>query len=141
MPDADVAEFEAANNRVVKEITETVAWMKHDLLPQSHGKYALGADAFSKKLLYDEMVDIPLDRLLAIGEANLRRDHEAFTTVAAKIDPHKTPAEVMKAISDDHPAAVDLIPSAERTIEKILTDTPDPAQVARCRLGHGLAQQ
>ncbi len=112
------AEFEAANNRVVKEITETVAWMKHDLLPQSHGKYALGADAFSKKLLYDEMVDIPLDRLLAIGEANLRRDHEAFTAVAAKIDPHKTPADVMKAISDDHPAAVDLIPSAERTIEK-----------------------
>jgi len=112
------AEFEAANNRVVKEITETVAWMKHDLLPQSHGKYALGADAFSKKLLYDEMVDIPLDRVLAIGEANLRRDHDAFTAVAAKIDPHKTPADVMKAISDDHPAAVDLIPSAERTIEK-----------------------
>ena len=65
------------------------------------------------------MVDIPLDRVLAIGEANLRRDHEAFTAVAAKIDPHKTPAEVMKAISDDHPAAVDLIPSAERTIEKM----------------------
>jgi uncharacterized protein (DUF885 family) len=112
------AEFEAANNRVVKELTETVAWLKTDLLPQSHGKYAVGADAFSKKLLYEEMVDIPLDRLLEIGEANLRRDHEAFTAVAAKIDRHKTPAEVMKAIENDHPAAVDLIPSAERTIEK-----------------------
>jgi uncharacterized protein (DUF885 family) len=112
------AEFEAANNRVVKELTETVAWMKTDLLPQSHGKYAVGADAFSKKLLYEEMVDIPLDRLLEIGEANLRRDHEAFTSVAAKIDSHKTPAEVMKAIEENHPAADDLIPSAERTIEK-----------------------
>jgi uncharacterized protein (DUF885 family) len=113
-----LAEFNTANDAVVKAITETVAWMKSDLLPRSHGKYAVGADAFSKKLLYEEMVDIPLDRLLAIGEANLRRDHDAFTAVAAKIDPHKTPAEVMKAISDDHPAAVDLIPSAERTIEK-----------------------
>jgi uncharacterized protein (DUF885 family) len=111
-------QFNAANDAVVKAITETVAWMKTDLLPRSHGKYALGADAFSKKLLYEELVDIPLDRLLAIGEANLRRDHEAFTAVAAKIDPHKTPAEVMKAICDNHPAADDLIPSAERTIEK-----------------------
>ncbi len=111
-------EFTVANDAVVKAITETVAWMKSDLLPRSHGNYALGAEAFSKKLLYDEMVDIPLDRVLEIGEANLRRDHEAFTAVAAKIDPHKTPAEVMKAISDNHPGADDLIPSAERTIEK-----------------------
>ncbi len=113
-----LAEFNTANDAVVKSLTETVAWLKQDLLPRSHGKYALGADAFSKKLLYDELVDIPLDRVLAIGEANLQRDHEAFTAVAAKIDPNKTPAEVMKAISFDHPAEADLIPSAQRTIEK-----------------------
>jgi uncharacterized protein (DUF885 family) len=108
-------EFNAADDEVVKAITETVGWMKRDLLPRSHGNYALGADAFSKKMLYEELVDIPLDRLLAIGEANLKRDQEAFRAVAAKIDPSKTPAAVMKAISDDHPAEEDLIPSAMRT--------------------------
>ena len=39
-------EFNAADDKVVKEITETVDWLKQDLLPRSHGKYALGADAF-----------------------------------------------------------------------------------------------
>ena len=111
-------EFNAADDKVVKEITETVDWLKQDLLPRSHGKYALGADAFAKKLLYEELVDIPLDRLLAIGEANLKRDHEAFYAVAAKIDPTKTPAEVMKTLENDHPTVDDLIPSARRTIEK-----------------------
>jgi uncharacterized protein (DUF885 family) len=111
-------EFNAADDKVVKEITETVEWLKRDLLPRSHGKYALGADAFAKKLLYEELVDIPLDRLLAIGEANLNRDHEAFRAVAAKIDPHKTPADVMKALENDHPTVDDLIPSGRRTIEK-----------------------
>jgi uncharacterized protein (DUF885 family) len=111
-------EFNAADDKVVKEITETVDWLKKDLLPRSHGKYALGADAFAKKLLYEELVDIPLDRLLAIGEANLKRDHAAFYAVAAKIDPTKTPAEVMKTLEDDHPTADDLIPSGRRTIEK-----------------------
>ena len=117
--DADLLrEFNAADDEVVKEITETVAWMKKDLLPRSHGKYALGSDAFAKKLLYEELVDIPLDRLLAIGEANLARDHKRFQAVAAKIDPTKTPADVMKMLEDDHPTADDLIPSARRTIEK-----------------------
>ena len=113
-----LGEFNAVDDKVVKEITETVDWLKKDLLPRSHGKYALGVDAFSKKMLYEELVDIPLDRLLAIGEANLKRDHEAFRAVAAKIDPKKTPAEVMKALEDDHPTEDDLIPSARRTIEK-----------------------
>ena len=38
---------------------------------------------------------------------------------AKKIDSSKTPAEVMKTISEDHPTEAELIPSARRTIEKI----------------------
>jgi uncharacterized protein (DUF885 family) len=117
--DADLLkEFDAANDAVVKSLTETVAWMKKDLLPKSHGKYALGAETFSKQLLYEEMVDIPLDKLLAIGEGTLKRDQEAFRAVAEKIDAKKSPAEVMKSLSDDHPTEADLVPSARRTIEK-----------------------
>jgi uncharacterized protein (DUF885 family) len=111
--------FTTANDAVVKSLTDTVAWMKTDLLPRSKGKYALGADTFAKQLLYEERVDIPLDKLLEIGEANLKRDQEAFRAVARKIDAKKTPAEVAKALSDDHPTEADLIPSARRTIEKI----------------------
>jgi uncharacterized protein (DUF885 family) len=100
--DADLLkEFDAANDAVVKSLTETVAWMKKDLLPKSKGKYALGAETFAKQLLYKEMVDIPLDKLLAVGEANLKRDQEAFRAVAEKIDAKKTPAEVMRSLSDD----------------------------------------
>jgi uncharacterized protein (DUF885 family) len=118
--DADLLkEFSAANDAVVKSLTETVAWMKKDLLPRSRGKYALGAETFARQLLYEEQVDLPLDKLLAIGEATLRRDQEAFRAVARQIDATKTPAEVMKALSADHPTEADLVPSARRTIEKI----------------------
>jgi uncharacterized protein (DUF885 family) len=118
--DADLLrDFHAANDAVVKSLTETVEWMKKDLLPKSRGKYALGAETFARLLLYEELVDLPLDRLLAVGEANLKRDQEAFRAVARKIDAKKTPAEVMKALSDDHPTEADLIPSARRTIEKV----------------------
>ena len=111
-------EFDDANAAVLKSLDETVASMKNDLLSRSKGSYALGAETFSKQLQYEEMVDIPLDKLLAIGEANLKKDQEAFAATAKKIDSNKTPAEMMKTLSDDHPTADDLIPSAKRTIEK-----------------------
>jgi uncharacterized protein (DUF885 family) len=111
-------DFNAANDAVVKSLTETVAWMKMNLMPRSRGRYALGANAFARQLRYEELVDIPLDKLLAIGEANLRRDQAAFRALARQIDAKKTPAEVMKAIANDHPSEPDLVPSARRTIEK-----------------------
>jgi uncharacterized protein (DUF885 family) len=118
--DADLLrEFSAANDAVLKALAETVSWLKIDLLPRSRGKYALGAETFARQLRYEELVDTPLDELLALGEANLRRDQEAFRDTARKIDPRRTPAEVMKALAADHPTEADLIPSARQTIEKI----------------------
>jgi uncharacterized protein (DUF885 family) len=112
-------DFEAADHKAVEALKEALAWLKKDLLPNSRGSYALGAEKFRKKLLYEEMVHLPLDKLLAIGEANLRKDHDAFVATARKINPNKTPHEVMKALSDDHPSEADLIPSARRTVETI----------------------
>jgi uncharacterized protein (DUF885 family) len=112
-------EFTAANDQLIHAFEQAAAWLKKELLPRSHGSYAIGADAFAKKLLYEEMVDTPLDKLLAIGEANLKKDHDAFVATAAKIDSNKSPAEVMLTLSDDHPTEADLIPSTKRTIENI----------------------
>lgn len=111
-------EFETANAGVIRPLEETVAWLKSDLQPRSKGRYAIGADNFARQLLYEEMVDIPLDKLLAIGEANLRKDQEAFRAIANRIDATKPPAEVMQDLSKDHPTENDLIPAARRTIEK-----------------------
>jgi uncharacterized protein (DUF885 family) len=96
-----------------------VKYLKTDLLPHSKGIYAIGAKNFSDKLLWDEMVDLPLEKILAIGEANLEKDHKDFVETARKIDPNKTPTQVMKAISSEHPTAATLISSAKNTIEQI----------------------
>ena len=110
--------FDAVNTAVVKTLEETVAWLKNDLRPRSKGSYAIGAENYARQLLYEELVDIPLPRLLAIGEANLRKDHEAFVATAKKIDPNKTPLEVMRSLADDHPTEADLIPAVRGTLEK-----------------------
>jgi uncharacterized protein DUF885 len=112
-------DFEAANRDVVRALEDSVNWLKRELLLASEGSYAIGAENFTHKLLYEEMVEIPLDRLLAIGEANLERDYRNFVETAKQIEPGRPPAEVMKLISDDYPSEVDLIPSAKRTVEGV----------------------
>ena len=113
-----LAEFEAANARAVAATREFSAWLEADLKPRSTGRYAIGAGNFLAKLRYEELVEIPLPELLARGEAQLARDRAEFVATARRIDPSRTPAEVMKALSDDHPTADQLIPSVRRSLEE-----------------------
>ncbi len=111
------AEFEKANAEVVAETRALAAWLKDDLLPRSTGRYAIGEANFLAKLKYEEMVELPLEALLARGQAQLEKDHAAFVETARRIDPAKTPAEVMRSLSDEHPTADDLLPSVRRSVE------------------------
>ena len=113
-------DFNAANAAATAALDDAAGWLEKTLLPESKGTNAIGADNFSKKLLYEEMVDTPLDRLLAIGEDNLEKDYNAFIESARKIDPSKSPSEVMKSLSNEHPTEASLIPDAKQTIEAII---------------------
>jgi uncharacterized protein (DUF885 family) len=110
-------EFTAANDAVVADMQQASNWLSRDLLPRSRGRFAIGARAFADKLRYDEMVDIPLERLLALGEAQLEKDHRAFVATARLVAPGKTPQQAMASLETDHPSAATLVPSARSTVE------------------------
>jgi uncharacterized protein (DUF885 family) len=112
-----IQEFEAANAGVVSALKEFSVWLEADLKPRSKGVYAIGPENFLTKLRHEEMVELSLPELLARGQTNLEKDYDAFIATAAKIDPNKSPREVMKMLEDDHPTADDLIPSVRRSVE------------------------
>lgn len=97
-------QFAKTNAAVIQALKDYGAWMKSDLLPRSNGDFRLGADTYRKKLLYDEMVDTPLDRLLAVNEANMRQNQADFARIAKELDPKKTPAQVLAELATIHPA-------------------------------------
>ena len=98
------ADFTRSNAAVIEALKSYSAWMKSDLLPRSNGDFKYGADTFRKALAYNEMVDIPLDRLLEIALADLRKNQAEFARVAKEIDPKKTPAEELAELAAIHPA-------------------------------------
>ena len=106
-----LAEFQKSNQALIDALNAYGKWLKSDLLPWSKGDFRIGAEVYSKKLLYDEMVDTPLDRLLAIGYQDLRRNQAEFRRVAARIDPKQTPQQILEEAEKDHPAAGKLLPA------------------------------
>ena len=98
------AEFAKTNAAVIDALKSYGAWMMTDLLPRSNGDFRFGADTYRKKLLYDEMVDTPLDRLLAINDANMKANQAEFARIAKELDPKKTPQEVLAQLATIHPA-------------------------------------
>ena len=111
-----LAEFHATNAAAVSALEKYQAFVRDELLPASHGDFRIGAESFRKKLLYDEMVDIPLDQLLKIGYADLRRNQRRLKETVAAIDPHKSPRDVLAALEKDHPAPDQLLPSFQETL-------------------------
>jgi uncharacterized protein (DUF885 family) len=113
--------FHSANETVIDSLKQYEAFLKKELLPQSHGDFRLGADTYAKKLLYEEMVDVPLDKLLEIGYQNLHQNQAEFKRVAAKIDAKRTPQQILDIASQDHPAPGNLL-QAFRDVLGGLTD-------------------
>ena len=111
------AEFKAANGQVIAALEKYRAWLAKDLLPRSKGEFRLGAKTFSAKLAADEMIDTPLDELLKIGMADLRRNQADFVRTAHELEPTRSAQEVVEALGADHPPPAELLASFRATLD------------------------
>jgi uncharacterized protein (DUF885 family) len=111
-----VTAFRNANQQAIAALRDYEQFLREDLLPRSKGDFRIGAELFRKKLLYEEMVDTPLDQLLAIAYDDLRRNQAAFAETARQLDPEHSPQEVLDAMERDHPAPGQLLDSVRNTL-------------------------
>jgi len=113
-------EFAVTNAAVIAALNDYQSWLKTDLLPRSHGSFRIGADTFSKKLAYEEMVDTPLDKLLEIGYADLNKNKAEFNRIAKELEPDKDPRAVLEELGKNHPAPDQLLQSFRDTFNGLI---------------------
>jgi uncharacterized protein (DUF885 family) len=120
--DADVkAEFGKSNAAVIASLKSYLDWLRTDLLSRSNGDYRIGTEAFRKKLAYDEMVDTPLDKLLEIGWADLRKNQAHFNEVARELEPNKDAGAVAEELGENHPAPDHLLDAFRATFDGLVS--------------------
>ena len=113
-------EFAQSNGAVIKALQNYQTWLRKDVLPRSHGDFRFGAETYSKKLLYDEMVDTPLPKLLEIGYADLHKNQAEFNRIAREIDPSRQPRDLLAELGRDHPAPAHLLLSFRDTFQGLI---------------------
>lgn len=112
-------EFEAANRIALMELTNYVAWLKSERLPQADQSYALGREHYRSFMRLTEFVQMTPEQILELGLRELKAEQQRFADAARIIDSSKHPHDVFKDIQKDHPTAESLLPDTRKNLELI----------------------
>ena len=113
------APFSNVNRKAASALNDYAAWLQREKLPKASLDFALGEEKFKRFLAQTELVDLPPEKILEIGMAQLKAEQDVFAEAAKKIDPNKSPTEVFKQIQSEHPTPDKLIPDVAKGLDKI----------------------
>lgn len=117
--DSLLTAFHLANQIAIRELNAFADYLKTEKLPKTNNNYALGNKKYAKMLRNDENIEISPDSILAIGMKQLKNEQETFNAAARIIDPSKKPVEVYHLMQKEHPSSENLVPDAQKSLERI----------------------
>jgi len=111
--------FAKSNALAASELENFATYLEKQKLPKAHNSYAIGKENYQKMLLYNEMLTITPEEILAMGMEELKKEQTLFAEVAKKINPNKKASDVFEDLKKDHPTAANLIPETKKNLEAI----------------------
>jgi uncharacterized protein (DUF885 family) len=100
-------------------ITAHVAWLEQDVIPNASGEIAIGGANVARRYLGEDMVDLPLDTLLSIGERELAQTQEQFRATAARLAPGREPIAVWVEVRKNHPQPGGVVAATRETVDSL----------------------
>ncbi len=113
------ARFARATKTAVDATNAFARYLRTRWIAHPSGTYAIGAANYSARLEYEEGIDIPLDRYLAIGQKALDDTHAQMVATAKRIDPHATTQQVLNRLYKAHPDSAHLLSAAQGDLVKL----------------------
>ncbi|HEX6756407.1 MAG TPA: DUF885 family protein [Mycobacteriales bacterium] len=100
---------------------------------------ALGAAGLTRLLSTSEAIEVDLDALASRADAERDRLREMLAGACARIDPDRTPAELIPELLRDHPDASGVVAEAQALTEEVIAWTERhrlaPWSDGTCRVG------
>lgn len=116
-----LADLADASTEAVQSIGEYVEYLETEVRPRAKASFRLGQERFEQKLRLDEGLSLPVDRLLAIAERELRATQEEFRTLAGRLNGGDPIASWRKAKHDTQPEAGRLLETAREQVRELQT--------------------
>jgi uncharacterized protein (DUF885 family) len=113
------AELTEAGTSAARSIDTFVAWFEKERLPHADARFIVGTQNLEARYRAEELIDLPVAGLLAIGERELARKEAAFAAAAARVDKARLPLAVWADVLKDHPARGEVVSAAQRAVDEL----------------------
>jgi uncharacterized protein (DUF885 family) len=114
-----LAEFGRTNEMVMAEMEKYLAFLQTDLLPRSHGNFAVGEAGIQAIIDVEEMIDVPVLKIVECCYHDLARTEAEIAELQKKIDPTATVESLVARMRADHPAPENLHQAIVDELERV----------------------
>lgn len=113
------ARVERTNEVAKGELKALVHDLSTTFKPRIKSDFALGRRKYERMVFAEHLARIPIERLKEVGEADLKANQAALLETARRIDPARSPTEVLEDLEREHPTADGLIEDTRALLEEI----------------------
>jgi hypothetical protein len=114
-----LAEFRRTNEMVMAEMEKYLSFLQVDLLPRSNGNFAVGEAGIQSIIDVEEMIDVPVLKILERCYQDLIRTEAEIADLQKKIDPTATVESLVARMRADHPAPENLHQAIVDELERV----------------------
>ncbi len=94
-------------------------WLERDVVPLATGDFAIGGANVARRYRAEELIDLPLDELVALGERELLQGQQEFRAAAQRLAPGRDPQATWLAVRRDHPKRGDVVAATRRVVDSL----------------------
>ena len=113
----DTEALAAAIRKATAAMNDFASFLERELLPRSHGVYAVGDEHYNLLLRKKHFLDHTAESLLALGEALFAKIKQELTALAEELSPGTSIEQVTRRIQNNHPSIDEVLPAYQRAME------------------------
>jgi hypothetical protein len=108
-----------AADRAIPLIDSYTSYLEKQVIPTASGDFAIGGANVARRYRDEELIDMPLAGMVALGERELVREQAAFRAAAERLAPGKDPQATWLAVRRDHPKIGGVVSATQRITDSL----------------------
>jgi uncharacterized protein (DUF885 family) len=101
------------------QIDGYVKYLEQTVIPRASGDFTIGAANVARRYRAEELIDTPLDTMVAIGERELKRSQAEFRAAARRLAPGRDPVTAWQEVRRDHPKMGGVVAATQAIVDSL----------------------
>lgn len=102
-----------------QEIDAYTTWFEREVLPTANGGWKVGGDAVAARYRAEELIDVPLADLLALGDRELKSYQQQFRDAGERLAPGKDALETWLTVRRRHPRRGEVVATTQAIVDSL----------------------